>query len=63
MRHAFVARLICSDPACAAESEEEALDLGELERLMCDCGCALAIIAWPDWVPEPVEALVLAHAA
>jgi hypothetical protein len=63
MEHVFVARLICSDQACAAEAEEEALDLGELERLMCDCGCALEVIAWPDWTPEPAEAFVLAQAA
>jgi hypothetical protein len=55
----FVARLVCSDPACAAELDAEASDAAELERLICDCGCALEVIAWPDWVEEPAEVIRL----
>lgn len=55
----FVARLICSDSDCAEESRVEAATLEELERLMCDCGCALEIIAWPDWVDEGAEVVAL----
>lgn len=53
----FVARLICSDPGCDFEDEVEAETLAELEALACDCGCAMAIVGWPDWV-EDREAVV-----
>ena len=46
----FVARLICSDMACAAETEAEAATVAELETLVCECGCALEVIGWPDAV-------------
>ncbi len=46
----FVARLICSDPACAEEVAGEAATLRELEVLACECGCALEVIGWPDTV-------------
>ena len=46
----FVARLICSDMACAAEIEAEAATLAELETLACECGCGLQVIAWPEAV-------------
>ncbi len=52
MRPMFVARLICSDTDCAEERLLEAETIAELEAMACDCGCALAIIGWPDWV-EP----------
>jgi hypothetical protein len=55
----FVARLVCSDPGCAAELDAEAVDAAELERLICDCGCALEVIAWPDWIEEPAEVVTL----
>ena len=55
----FVARLVCSDSACAAEAAAEARTIAELESLICECGCALEIIAWPDWVDEPGEVVVL----
>ncbi len=58
----FVARLICSDEACAAELAAEATTLRELETLVCDCGCALAPIAWPDHVEEPVAIVVTLRA-
>ena len=52
MSPVFVARLVCSDPTCAAEAESEAHTLAELETLACECGCGLAIVAFPDWVEE-----------
>jgi hypothetical protein len=54
-----VARLICSDVACAAELTAEAGRAAELERLICDCGCALEVLGWPDWVGEPAEVVTL----
>lgn len=59
MPRMFVARLVCSDPACAAASEAEAATPAELETLLCDCGCALEVIAWPDWAEEPGEVVAL----
>ncbi|MEA2323403.1 MAG: hypothetical protein QOD81_3253 [Solirubrobacteraceae bacterium] len=44
----FVARLVCSDSACAEAFEARASTLGELEALACACGCALQILGWPD---------------
>jgi hypothetical protein len=55
----FVARLICSDVDCAAELTAEAGAAAELQTLLCDCGCALEIIGWPDWVDEPAEVVAL----
>ena len=49
----YVARLICSDEACAAEALAEAHTLAELDTLVCDCGCALAIVGWPDHLDDP----------
>jgi hypothetical protein len=54
----YVARLVCSDEACAEEVAHEAATLAELETLLCDCGCALAIIGWPDVVAEPLAEVV-----
>jgi hypothetical protein len=55
----FVARLICSDTDCAAEVAAEERSIRELEALVCDCGCALEIIGWPDFVDAPAEVVVL----
>jgi hypothetical protein len=55
MRGVYVARLICSDTDCAADVSAEGRTIRELEALICDCGCALAIIGWPDWIDEPAE--------
>ena len=55
----FTARLICSDEGCTEERVVEAATLGELEALLCDCGCVLEIIGWPDWV-EPRASVVIA---
>jgi hypothetical protein len=59
MGRVFVARLICSDVACAAELTAEAVRAAELERLICDCGCALEVLGWPDWVDDPAEVVTL----
>ena len=55
----FVARLTCSDAECAAEATAEARTVAELETLVCECGCALEIVAWPDWIDEPAEVVAL----
>jgi hypothetical protein len=55
----FVARLICSDVECAAELTAERAGATELETLLCDCGCTLEIIGWPDWVDEPGQLIAL----
>jgi hypothetical protein len=59
MDRVYVARLICSDTECAAEAAVEAGSVRELESLLCECGCALAIIGWPDWIDEPAEVVAL----
>jgi hypothetical protein len=59
MEAMFVARLICSDVECAAESTCEGATAAELATLLCDCGCTLEIIGWPDWVDEPGEVVAL----
>jgi len=55
----YVARLICSDEACAEEVTLEVATLAELETLLCDCGCALAVVGWPDEAVEPVAEVVM----
>ncbi len=64
MAPVLVARLICSDADCAAEVSAEGATMAELEALACDCGCALAIIAFPDWVEDAAsgEVVVLRRA-
>jgi hypothetical protein len=59
MPRMFVARLCCSDAACAAEVSAEARTTGELEALACECGSALEVVAWPDWVDDPAEVVTL----
>lgn len=55
----FVARLICSDTDCAEELEVEAPSVEELDWLLCDCGCTLEIIAWPDAVFREAQVIRL----
>jgi hypothetical protein len=55
----YVARLICSDGACAHEALAEARTLEELDTFVCDCGCALAIVGWPDHVDEPAATAIV----
>lgn len=43
--------LICSDDDCTERFEAYG-PLEELEALACDCGCALAIVGWPDELSE-----------
>jgi hypothetical protein len=57
----YVARLICSDEACARDALAEAPTLAELDTLVCECGCALAIVGWPDHVDEPAAVVALAR--
>jgi hypothetical protein len=52
----FMARVICSDARCDAELEIEASSPDELETLVCSCGCALEVVAWADWLDEPLAA-------
>jgi hypothetical protein len=59
MARVYLARLICSDADCAAEAAAEARTIRELESLICDCGCALTIIGWPDWIDPPAEVVAL----
>jgi len=54
----YVARLVCSDADCAEGLTAEAATLRELETLICDCGCALEVIGWPDFAAEPVAEVV-----
>ncbi len=52
----LVARLLCSDPACAEPFEARARTLAELATLACDCGCGLEVLALsigPDDDPDP----------
>ena len=52
----LVARLLCSDPACAEPFEARARTLAELATLACECGCGLEVLAvsiGPDDDPEP----------
>jgi hypothetical protein len=55
-RPMLVARLLCSDPACAEPFEARARTLAELATLACDCGCGLEVLALslgPDDDPGP----------
>jgi hypothetical protein len=56
----YVARVLCSDAACADERTVEIATIAELEALACDCGCTFEVIGWPDWADEEIaEAIVL----
>ena len=59
MRLMYIARLVCSDEACAEEVTLEAATLAELETLICDCGCALELIGWPDVAAEPLAEVIM----
>lgn len=50
----YTARLVCSDPACAEDVAVETATLRELEALICDCGCSLEVVGWPDVAAEPL---------
>ena len=56
----YVARLLCSDAACAEERTAEVVTIAELEALACDCGGTFAVVGWPDWADEEIaEAIIL----
>jgi hypothetical protein len=55
----YTATLVCSDPACAEEFAGEAATLHELETLLCDCGCALQIVGWPEVEAEPLAQVIM----
>ena len=48
----YIARLICSDPACTERIVSEAETLAELETLACECGCGFDVVGIPDWIEE-----------
>jgi hypothetical protein len=58
----YSARLICSDSDCAAEVSTEVATLRELETLLCDCGCTLEVIGWPDVAAEPLAEVIILRA-
>jgi hypothetical protein len=59
----YTARLVCCDPGCAEAVEAETATLRELETLLCDCGCALEVIGWPDVAAEPLAQVILLRVA
>jgi hypothetical protein len=60
----LLARLVCSEPACADQLVEvHAATLAELELLACECGCALHVVAWPDAHDDVAPIAALCDAA
>ena len=55
----YTARLVCSDPGCAEELVAQAATLRELESLLCDCGCALELVGWPEVAAERLAQVIL----
>ena len=55
----YSARLVCTDPSCAEEIAAETATLGELDSLLCECGCALEVVGWPDVEAEPLAQVIL----
>lgn len=47
MSNVVRAVLICSDEECTERFDAYG-PIEELAALACDCGCALAIVGWPD---------------
>lgn len=45
------ARLVCSEEECT-DTFEAYGPLDELEKLACDCGCALEVLGWPDTLDD-----------
>jgi len=58
----YLARLVCSDVECAEQSTTETMTLRELEKLVCDCGCAFEVIGFPDVAAEPLAEVILLKA-
>jgi len=59
----YTARLVCSDPGCPEALTAETATLAELESLLCDCGCALEVVGWPDVAAEPLAQVILLRVA
>lgn len=59
----YSARLVCSDPGCAELVAAETATLRELQTLVCECGCALEVIGWPDVAARPLAEVILLRAA
>lgn len=59
----YIARLICSDEACAERVLAEAGTLEELDALACDCGCAYQVLGVPDFVEEVAVVIPLRRRA
>jgi len=57
----YIARLICSDEACAerAITQIEVATLEELEALACDCGCCYQVLGIPDHAEQPAVVIEL----
>jgi hypothetical protein len=55
----YAARLVCSDPLCAEEVAAETATLRELETLICDCGCSLEVVGWPDVEAEALAQVIV----
>jgi hypothetical protein len=55
----YTARLVCTDPGCSEEVVAQAATLRELEALVCDCGCALELVGWPDVAAERLAQVIL----
>ena len=45
----YIAQVVCSDPSCAVETIVEAATIEEIMSLVCECGCAIDVVGWPDW--------------
>ena len=54
----YVARLICSDEACAERVVVEADDVMELVSLACECGCTFEVLGLPDWIDDDSAVIV-----
>ena len=58
----YTAHLVCTDPACSEEHAAETATLAELDALVCECGCALELVGWPDVAAEPLAEVILLRA-
>ena len=54
----FRALVTCPDDDCA-EAFDAVAELAQLEALICDCGCALEIVGWPDVEAEPLAQVIM----
>ena len=54
----YIARLICSDEACAERVLAEVETLEELDVLACECGCVYQVLGVPDIVEEATAVVI-----